>query len=182
MSDRVRRGKYARLICRGCRSRKIKCVLPSVHDLGPLNTPQPKEKCCERCRNLDLECVVDYTMLGRPQSKRSRLQRSEDRSPHTHSDSVPEEGIPAISSLDIKDYLFADEGDGILSHDRRPDPTRVTRKEEIFQSMIQANYFFISVLAKDRAFGADIVHATSIWNTPLQQLISDDMAAFFDKW
>ncbi|CAI7595860.1 unnamed protein product [Penicillium pancosmium] len=178
MSERVRRGKYARLICRGCRSRKIKCVLPSVHDLAPLNTPQPIEKCCDRCRNLNLECVVDYTLLGRSQSKRSRLQSSEDR---THSDYVPEEGIPVISSLDIKDFLFADEGDGILSQGHQPDIARSTRKEEIFQSMIQANYFFISVLAKDRAFGADIPHATSNWNTPLPDLISHDMAASFDK-
>lgn len=182
MSERVRRGKYARLICRGCRSRKIKCVLPCVHDLGPLNTPQPIEKCCDRCRNLNLECVVDYTLLGRPQSKRSRLQHSEDRSPNSHSDSVPDEGIPVISSLDIKDFLFADEGNGILSKDRQPDPTHAMRKEEIFQSMIQANYFFISVLAKDRAFGADIPRATSNWNTPLPDLISHEMAASFDEW
>lgn len=183
MSERSRRGKYARLICRGCRSRKIKCVLPDVHDLGPLNTPQPTEKACERCRNLHLECVVDYTLLGRPRVNRThRAKKSEDGSPHTHSDPVPDENLPTLSSLEIKDYLFADDEDNILSEQCESESSRALRKEEIFESMIQPTSFFISVLSKDRAFGADILHDTSSWTTPLPDLISNDMAESSDKW
>ncbi|KAJ5281901.1 hypothetical protein N7478_007273 [Penicillium angulare] len=165
------------MICRGCRARKIKCILPDTQNLGPLSTPQPKEKACERCRSLGLKCIVDYTLLGRPQSKRTQLAKSEERSPNTQSDSLSND--PA--NLDIKKYLFADEDDNIIPKDGRSEPARTPRKEEVFQSMIQPHAFFLSVLEKDRLFGSDVAPATTSWDTPLPILISQDMAASFDR-
>lgn len=95
---------------------------------------------------------------------------------------MTEEGVPILSNLDVQEYLFADEDDNILSKDHQSDPTRPLRKDAIFQSMIQPNSFFLSVLEKDRAFGADLVLATSSWNIPLPDLISHDMAVSFDEW
>lgn len=116
------------MICRGCCSRNIKCILPDTNNLGTFNTPQPKEKARERCRSLNLKCVVDYTLLERPQSKRMQLARSGERSPNPPSDSMAEEP----DNLDIKTYLFADEDNNILSKENQPDPTRTSRKEVIF--------------------------------------------------
>ncbi|KAJ5573718.1 uncharacterized protein N7459_008145 [Penicillium hispanicum] len=95
---------------------------------------------------------------------------------------MAEESVPTLSRLDIKNYLFADEEDNILSKDNQSDPARASRKEEIFQTMIQPDTFFLSILGKDRAFGADVVHATSSWNIPLQDLISHDIAVSFDRY
>ncbi|KAJ5113018.1 hypothetical protein N7456_001552 [Penicillium angulare] len=178
MTERGPRGKYARMICRGCRARKIKCILPDTENLGPLSTPQPKEKACERCRSLNLKCIVDYTLLGRPQSKRTKLAKSEERSPNTQSDSPSDD--PA--SLDIKKYLFADEDDNIIPKDNQSEPARTPRKEEVFQSMVQPHAFFLSVLEKDRLFGSDVAPAITSWDTSLPDLVSQDIAASFDHY
>lgn len=63
------RGKYARLICLGCRERRIKCELPDeaeVPDLGELRTVQTP---CYRCKRLKIPCIVRQTILGRPSAE-----------------------------------------------------------------------------------------------------------------
>ncbi|QMW26535.1 hypothetical protein F9C07_2278780 [Aspergillus flavus] len=187
-TERVPRGKYARLICQGCRSRKIKCVLPDLGDMGPLGVPQPPETSCERCRNLNLECIIERTTLGRPpakssqrkppQTKRSaRLEKSEERE---------DEVTAALSDLEIKEYLFSEaatgeeqipsQGGSNLQPPQRPG------ERAIFRSMTQVNAFMSSVLGKDAAFGCEITHATSRWSQPLSDLISDDMAILLDSY
>ncbi|KAF2876285.1 hypothetical protein BDV95DRAFT_560375 [Massariosphaeria phaeospora] len=59
------RGAYSRLICLGCRERRIRCELPSdaeIPDPGELRTVQTP---CYRCKRLGLPCVVRQTILGR---------------------------------------------------------------------------------------------------------------------
>ncbi|KAH8722861.1 hypothetical protein GQ44DRAFT_711349 [Phaeosphaeriaceae sp. PMI808] len=60
------RGKYSRLICLGCRDRRIRCELPSDVEIpgpGELRTVQTP---CYRCKRLRIACVVRQTILGRP--------------------------------------------------------------------------------------------------------------------
>jgi hypothetical protein len=60
------RGAYARLVCLGCRERRIRCELPSDIDIpepGELRTVQTP---CYRCKRLGVPCIVRQTILGRP--------------------------------------------------------------------------------------------------------------------
>ena len=59
-ANKRRREKYSRLICLGCRSRRIRCVLPDTSIL-PSSEPQPISKACQRCSQNGLDCIVDYT-------------------------------------------------------------------------------------------------------------------------
>lgn len=61
-----KRGAYSRLICLGCRERRIKCELPDgveTPDAGEFATVQTP---CYRCKRLGIPCVVRQTILGRP--------------------------------------------------------------------------------------------------------------------
>jgi hypothetical protein len=61
-----KRDKYSRLICLGCRDRRIRCELPSYVDtplpgeLRTIHTP------CRRCKKIGMACIVRQTVLGRP--------------------------------------------------------------------------------------------------------------------
>lgn len=60
------RGAYSRLICLGCRERRIRCELPGdVERPGPgeLKTTQTP---CHRCKRLGIPCTIRQTILGRP--------------------------------------------------------------------------------------------------------------------
>ncbi|KAF2450583.1 hypothetical protein P171DRAFT_142374 [Karstenula rhodostoma CBS 690.94] len=62
----AKRDKYSRLICIGCRDRRIRCELPNDVDIpkpGELRTIQTP---CYRCRRLGIPCVIRRTILGRP--------------------------------------------------------------------------------------------------------------------
>lgn len=64
-SKRSRRS-YSRLICLGCRERRIRCELPNeveILDPGELRTVQTP---CYRCKRLGVPCIVRQTILGRP--------------------------------------------------------------------------------------------------------------------
>lgn len=65
-AHRRTRVKYSRLICLGCRERRIRCELPSGVEIpgpGELRTIQTP---CYRCERLGIACVVRQTILGRP--------------------------------------------------------------------------------------------------------------------
>ena len=65
-SSKRPRGTYSRLICLGCRERRIRCELPSeveIPDPGELRTVQTP---CYRCKRLGVPCIVRQTILGRP--------------------------------------------------------------------------------------------------------------------
>ncbi|KAM0228321.1 hypothetical protein ACHAP5_011971 [Fusarium lateritium] len=67
------RNRYSRLICLGCRERRIRCELPkdvAVPRSGELHEVQTP---CYRCRRLDLRCVVRQTILGRPSTQSSTV-------------------------------------------------------------------------------------------------------------
>ena len=183
--ERGPRGKYARLICRGCRLRKIKCVLPDPDDIGPLGIPQVAEKSCERCRSYGMECIIERTALGRPAAKRVRRMDSQANDPAIPTDSKPrDDGIVHTPPLEIRGYIYSEaSGDGSVSREERePYESKLPSKQDVFRSMIEPAYLFSSILAENSTFGASITHATSRWNTPLPDLIDNDMAASLDEW
>ncbi|PGH30849.1 hypothetical protein GX50_06392 [[Emmonsia] crescens] len=194
-AERGPRGKYASLICHGCRSRKIKCILPNPDEIEPSGIPQTAAKSCERCCNFNLECIVERTSLGRPAAKRVRRTDSHSRNYPallTEPDIGADEIVPipgtTPSNLEIKGYIYSEEITDkslILQKDCRFNPSElhvtIRGKQEIFQSMIEPDCFLSSILANDQAFGAAIPHATSSWNIrPLSDLISHDMATSLD--
>ena len=65
------RDRYSRLLCLGCRERRIRCELPSEVEIpnpGELRTVQTP---CYRCKRLGVPCVIRQTILGRPGPERS---------------------------------------------------------------------------------------------------------------
>ena len=171
------RGRYARLRCQGCRSRKIKCNLPDINDLGPLGSPQTPDKSCERCRTFGLECVIQRSTLGRPPLKSSESKSDLKSNPtHCHSDTQNEEfGFPVNSQS--KDQLS-------LESTTSPGTTqeiRAVADKTVFEGVIEFQHFFSSALGKDRIFGATIPRSSSGCMTPLPELVSQEMASSLDK-
>ncbi|PVH93749.1 hypothetical protein DM02DRAFT_215133 [Periconia macrospinosa] len=60
------RAAYSRLICLGCRERRIRCELPSEVDVPEPGELRTVHTPCYRCRRLGVPCVVRQTVLGRP--------------------------------------------------------------------------------------------------------------------
>ncbi|OJD22651.1 hypothetical protein ACJ73_05999 [Blastomyces percursus] len=196
--ERRPRGKYSRLICRGCRSRKIKCVLPSPSEITPSGIPQAAGKSCERCCNLNLECIVERTSLGRPAAK--RIPRTDSYSSRhgsalrTDADVGPDGAVPVTdtpgthSNLEVKGYLYSEDiadHSLMIQNDCGYNPPKIhitiSSKQEIFQSMIEPDCFLSSILANDKSFGSAIPHSTSPRDVrSLLDLISHDMASSLD--
>ena len=172
--ERGTRGRYARLLCQGCRSRKIKCNLPDLNELGPLGSPQPPEKSCERCRSLGLECVIERSTLGRPSFKRSENETGR-RSNSAHCHSVTQNEQPGNSLS--KDHLPSE---STTSPETTQD-IRAVADKTVFDSVIEFQHFFAEALGKDRIFGATIPRSTSSCMTPLPELVSQEIASGLDK-
>ncbi|BCR98436.1 Zn(II)2Cys6 transcription factor domain-containing protein [Aspergillus luchuensis] len=187
-AQRRPRGKYARLICRGCRARKIKCVLACpLASLGPLGTPQPPATCCERCRNLDLECIVESNPLGRPATKRANRGNVASNSPPPDTSNSPRpspqhDEKAAKLSDSIQHYLFS----GAILDDHSmlqelPDAAESTSDaDRLYHAMANTSSFIAGVLAKDASFGSTI-QLVSDWSTSLTDTVSHDLAATLDK-
>ncbi|GLA98399.1 hypothetical protein AtubIFM57143_006340 [Aspergillus tubingensis] len=187
-AQRGPRGKYARLICRGCRARKIKCVLACpVASLGPLGTPQPPATCCERCRNLDLECIVESNPLGRPAAKSANRGNVASNSPQPDTSNSPrpspqQDEKAAKLSDSIQQYLFS----GAILDDHSmlqelPDATESTSDaDRLYHAMANTSTFIAGVLAKDASFGSTI-QLVSSWSLSLTNTVSHDLAATLDN-
>lgn len=184
-TERGPRGRYARLICRGCRARKIKCVLPTAAELGPLGAPQPESSCCERCRHLDLECIIERTYLGRPAAKRAKRAIS-NKSPksdpsNSPGSSVNDEEKSSKLSDSIRQYLFSGAMDGnLMLQTSRDDLIASSGEDELYNSTINTSAFIASILGKDASFGAGI-QLISTWDTPLTDIVSRELAISLDN-
>ncbi|KAI2686629.1 transcriptional regulator family: Fungal Specific TF [Penicillium roqueforti] len=172
--ERGSRGRYARLLCQGCRSRKIKCNLPDINELGPLGSPQPPEKSCERCRSLGLGCVIERSTLGRPSFKRGENESGrKSNSAHCHSATQNEQPGNSL----IKDYSPSES----TTSPETTQEIRAVADKTVFESVIEFQHFFASALGKDRIFGATIPRSTSGCMTPLPELVSHEIASSLDK-
>ncbi|CAI7628885.1 unnamed protein product [Penicillium viridicatum] len=153
-------------------------------DLGPLGVPQPQEKSCERCRNLNLECIVERTCLGRPAAKRLRGMAAQESDTVISAEPDRSNGpiTSTLSSVDIQDHLFSDAAE--VSPDWQELRSRLAprpTKEERFQSMIEPHFFLSSILSKDQAFGSDIAQLPSCWDVSLTELIDNETAESLEK-
>lgn len=182
-AERGPRGRYARLICRGCRARKIKCVLPSP--VGPLDSPPAQAASCERCRNLDLECIIEHTSLGRPPAKRANRAKLASKSPQSdlstpRSGRQDEEKASRLSDS-IRQYLFSGAMDDNLMLQRSRNPTYSSADDDLlYHAMANTSTFIAGVLAKDPSFGSGI-QLMSTWSTPLTEIVSHDLAITLDN-
>ncbi|KAK2811525.1 hypothetical protein FQN50_002148 [Emmonsiellopsis sp. PD_5] len=187
-AERGPRGQYSRLICRGCRSRKIKCWLPNPNGpISVLGAPQRAEQACERCRNLTLECIVERTPLGRPAGKRTRRTDSLADSNHLSASATIEldpnlndasSGGSTPSSMEIKGYLFSETADDCLIFRSDATDSKTPNKHDIFRSMLEPGFFVSSILVNDLVFGS-FWHRFFLPQTPTlssirKRLISDD--------
>ncbi|CAG8172281.1 unnamed protein product [Penicillium salamii] len=183
-AERGPRGKYSKLICQGCRSRKIKCVLPSSAATSTSGAAQPPESSCERCRNLELPCIVERTTSGRPSARGRQRQSTRNlRSASLNPSEKFDERASSPSDLEVNDYLFSKDNDAEQPPPKetgKSQPSQRPGKRTMFRAMIDINVFICSVLEKDVKFGSQLIHATSRWSQPLPDLIGNDMAALLD--
>lgn len=172
MSDTLpkrRREKYSKLICLGCRARRIRCALPDT-DVQPSSQPQPPDKACQRCLQNGIACVVDYTTLGRPAQKRNRVDQASNVQ-QTVEQSGPQPHIADfedVTSPDVEDYLLSrpeTNSDGTPAAKAKQ---QLPTKSEMFEAVFSPFHLLSALLSKDRNF------ASSIGSQPLvQQAITD---------
>lgn len=177
--ERGPRGRYARLICRGCRARKIKCMLPSRADLGPLCSPQPESTSCERCRSLDLECFVEQTHLGRPAAKSVIRPMLSSRPAGSASSRIHDEEGSKLSNS-IRQYLFSGAMNINLIESIYEHTGALSNEDDLYYSMTCIKAFVALVLAKDASFGAGILLRTAC-DTPLTDIVSHELAKSLDN-
>jgi hypothetical protein len=70
-SSKRPRGTYSRLICLGCRERRIRCELPNDVEIPAPGEFRTVQTPCYRCKKLEILCIVRSTILGRPGPGRS---------------------------------------------------------------------------------------------------------------
>lgn len=188
------RGKYARYLCQQCRSRKIKCVLPTSDNIRPLGSPLSKEKACKRCRSMGLDCIIEATVLGRPSHRRGPALDSQRHDGYLTTTTVDssvstvgsDDYVPSPAIPDVNKYFYTDAyhhcGDG--DEGTAPASREASKKqlEDTFQSMVDSAHFVSSILARDKAFGSTVPLAMPRFNLSLLDLISDNMATSLDKW
>lgn len=152
-----RREKYSRLICLGCRARRIRCALPDT-DIQPSSQPQSQDKACQRCQQNGLDCIVDNTTLGRPAQKRNRVdqasnvQQISDQSNARQSRDNSEE----VSQYDVEDFLLShpqtDDNDATPVKRSQKQPT----KSEMFQSLFSPIHLLSALLSRDKTFASSV--------------------------
>lgn len=152
-------------------------------EIGPLGVPQPPETSCERCRNLELECIVERTSLGRPTGKANQRKAPQSQRSASLKDPDQKEGdvASALSDLEINEHLFSKGEDANSPLNNGNDHSPQPAKKTVFRSMTEVNAFMSSVLEKDARFGSEITHATTRWCGSLSDLVSKDMTILLDN-
>lgn len=173
------RGAYSTLICLNCRARKIKCHLPDS-DVEPTEVPQSPDKACQRCKSLDLQCIVQPTILGRPAAKRKRPEQAvnEDIAPQMITRITPADHV--TEDADVKSYLLT----AVADDSDRPSDSRVCAApgtDQMFQAMVSAPHLISSLLARDRYFSVATVSAGGQSPVSLVRLVSPGLAALLDE-
>ncbi|KAK3704703.1 hypothetical protein LTR37_013677 [Vermiconidia calcicola] len=183
MSDAAtkrRREKYSRLICLGCRARRIRCVLPDTN-ISPSPQPQPPETACQRCAQNGLDCIVDYTTLGRPSQKRNRS----DYSSGQHSNVDPSVAQRADTNFeddvsnDVEHFLlsYPETNGGVAgtADAQRLQPTKSERLEATFGvfSLLPA------LVARDKHFASSIGSQPMV-TTSILEVVDEQASVLLD--
>ena len=170
MSTRRARGHYSALICTRCRARKIKCILPTSV-ISPSTAPQPLNQACQRCRQNGFECVVEYTVLGRPGSSRIAGTSRNNRLSQVPKGADGDSG----SELGTRGFLLSQPDDVGTGGNR-------IRAEEVCEALSSPLRFLSVLLSRHPTFGRDIGLCVS-WNGPveLDQVISTSIQASLES-
>lgn len=64
--EKRKRSAYSRVICLGCRDRRIRCELPSDVEIPNPGEVSTTKTPCYRCKRLAIPCRIRQTVLGRP--------------------------------------------------------------------------------------------------------------------
>lgn len=154
-------------------------MLPSRADLGPLCSPQPKSTSCERCRNLDLECFVEQTHMGRPAAKDIIRPMLSSRPAESASSRRQDEERYKLSNS-IRQFLFSGAMNINLIEDICEHAEALSNEDELYYSIICIKNFVALVLAKDASFGAGILLRTAR-DVPLTDVVSRELANSLDN-
>jgi len=177
---RLPRGSYAKLICLNCRTRKIKCNLPTDVQIEPSQHHQPPERSCARCQQQGLDCIVDKTVLGRPSQKRRRPEQ-----PKAEDDCLAGEGAGDEVELDpdVQDFVLSDLRDKVhdidvqVAADARARPS----KREVFESLTDSAHLFSAMMARDKNFGSLVFQPAGDVAVDVTRLVDDDLTVLLDE-
>ena len=174
------REKYSKLICLGCRARRIRCVLPDT-SIVPSVDPQPADKTCQRCQHNGLDCIVDYTTLGRPAQKRNRGVVANPDQQDDSSSNKPREDFEETITQDVDDFLLSrpevdESGATTVVSMQRKRPS----KKEVSEAMTSAFHLLAALLAKDKHFASSIGSQPLVHQSILE-LVNDENAALLDN-
>ena len=174
-----RREKYSKLICLGCRARRIRCALPDV-SIQPSSQPQPQDKACHRCRQNGLDCVVDSTTLGRPAQKRNRVGHAsnvQQTIEQTDSRDGDDDDVPPHS---VQDFLLShpeiDNDDVFATRLPQQAPT----KSEMFDAIFSPFHLLSTLLARDKTFASKISSRPLVKGSVIE-LVDDRFTALLDS-
>ena len=176
-----RREKYSKLICLGCRARRIRCALPD-YSIQPSSQPQPRDKACQRCVQNVFPCVVDSTTLGRPAQKRNCIdQASNQQQFNQSSDTRPQNGdFEDTASRDVEGFLLShpqendDDADFAAVHQLRP------TKSEICEAVFSQYHLLGALLSRDKQFASSIGAQSHLVSSVLDKM-DDQVLALLDS-
>ncbi|KAI7491554.1 hypothetical protein KC357_g1667 [Hortaea werneckii] len=172
------RGNYSRFRCLNCRSRKIKCQLPEDYSYpGASGTGETR---CKRCKTLDLDCVVEKTVLGRPAAKRKRtdVPVDEDQDDETPLPDGSTEHV--VFDPHLNEYLLCNVTDDGVSSSTAV-TTSAHNKHEALDTLVSPAHFVAAVLTHDTIFAARIASTSDCGDEDLLDLVSGGLAALLDE-
>ncbi|KAK5721197.1 hypothetical protein LTR17_014757 [Elasticomyces elasticus] len=176
------REKYSKLICLACRGRRIRCLLPTDLTISPGPEPQEADKACQRCRQNNLECVVDSTTLGRPSGKRMRTDESlaggSRASERRDGERRDDEELMGIAALEVEDFLlsYPEEGSvgGVVVANVKP------TRSEMSEAFLRPYHLFTALLGRDRSFAREL--GAVVGGVPeVLEVVTIEMAGVLDR-
>jgi hypothetical protein len=176
------RGNYAKLICLNCRSRKIKCSLPTDVYIEPSPRPQPPELSCTRCRQQGLDCIVDKTILGRPAQKRQRPDQRK-----AEEETLAGAGAGDGTELDpnVQLFVLSELRDEVQEIDVQVTTQAKARpsKREVFESLMDSTHLFSALMARDKSFGSLAFQAVGVGDSTIDvtRLVDEDLTRVLDE-
>ncbi|KAI7107114.1 hypothetical protein KC339_g2647 [Hortaea werneckii] len=172
------RGKYSRFRCLNCRSRKIKCQLPE--DYSSPEATGAGEARCKRCKALDLDCVVERTVLGRPAAKRKRTDAPVDEEQGGETSLLDSSTDHVVFDPHLNEYLLCNVTDDDISSSSAVTPSP-HNKHEALDTLVSPAHFVAAVLTHDTIFAARIGNASDNGKEDLLDLVSSGLAALLDE-
>lgn len=178
------RGSYAKFICFACRERRIKCQLPENVTIQPSSEPQPPATSCRRCQQQGLDCIVRKTTLGRPNQKRPRSSTppppengAQDATDRSRSPSPAVEDFVLLNLDKEAETKSAPDIMTPSSTATNSSPTSTQLMEAIGKTFELTS----TLISRDRRFGRLGIGLQDVTPSPIQEVISENVAATLDQ-